>query len=459
MTYAYHRAARPRLLAVLCATALGATGPRARAQDDTALLAEPTRYTDVIDAFDAEDPFDFDLSLEFRRAVTKSTVQREHARVEDGELRTGFVDVAESQRETNGLVVGAAVGLYRDVMLFGRLPLVLNDARDLRASDGADCSEDATDGCVALEAQVAGQAPDDPDRRLFQLDPTVSSARRSGIPSFDLGIAWAPLNQYRSSHVPTWMLRAETSIGTGDVMKPCVKGGGCGGGVSRGTLGLELASRWSYRHRHVEPYAGVSYAWEWATAADGRFSPVPDLPQHDPPRVAETTLGAAWIPWEDRGRFQRFAVDGRARAAWVSRGQDYTPLFDALGASSHPSLTAPNYDRLEATPERREVAFRGLTRVDAYARFAFETAVTMRAARYVGFRLGAAVRHALPHLITGAGACNPDVDPGGDSARAGSCTDGVINPVHRPTIDLPGRRFRLDGETTVELSAAATAMF
>jgi hypothetical protein len=212
---------------------------------------------------------------------------------------------------------------------------------------------------------------------------------------------------------------------------------------------LELASRWSHRWRFFEPYLGLRYAFEWATSASERFSPHGDLPGYleaTPPTQAETTLGTAFIAWENRGRFQRFAVDLRGRAAYVSAGRDYTPLFDALGTSSSDQLTT-EYQ----TPSGASVPFRGLTNVDGHARLAMELAAAIQAARYVRFRIGFSLSHLTAHLLTAAAPCA--------AASSDGCSGTAVNTLYRPIIDLPGQRFRLSADLTFDLFASATGQF
>jgi hypothetical protein len=86
----------------------------------------------------------------------------------------------------------------------------------------------------------------------------------------------------------------------------------------------------------------------------------------------------------------------------------------------------------------------------------------MQAARYVRFTFGAGLFFTTAHLVTFADACNPNVDPNPDATsdpRAGRCVRGIINPHHRPVIDLPGERFQLSDILTLDLFAGATATF
>ena len=90
--------------------------------------------------------------------------------------------------------------------------------------------------------------------------------------------------------------------------------------------------------------------------------------------------------------------------------------------------------------------------------FGARLAIEMQAAKYVRFGFGADVAYQTPYLLTFADACNPD--PSSEDPRlTGRCDQGIINPHHRPVIDLPGQRFRMDGSWRIDFFATATAMF
>lgn len=438
----------------------------ARAEDeDLRLLREPALYTDVIDAFDEGDAFDLSFTLSYVRRVSRASIQRELSTADSvtGTADARLLEVAETKRTVNQLMLGLQVGLYRDLALSLEVPLVLSDAQVLDLPAGLNGSQRAAI-VDALAAPVPGGDPGAPDQRLFDLSSPQSSATRSGVPAVHLGLAWGVTNQYRSPELPTWVVGLQTRIGTGDVLAPCLDGDGCEPGISRGTAVLRVESRWSYRLRALEPYLGVAYVGEWATAAQRLFEPSGAALEGQAgtslPTRMELTLGLAIVPWEDRMRFQRFSIDTTARANYVSAGRDFTPLFDVLGSSPSPYLTAPNYDRVSGDPaQRTEVPFTGVTNVAAHGQFGLDLAIVMQAARYVRFGLGFGLAYTTPHLLTGAAACNAEVSASPNDPRIGSCSAGIVNPIHRPVLDLAGNRFRLGGALDTQLVAMATGQF
>jgi hypothetical protein len=344
--------------------------------------------------------------------------------------------------------------VWHDVAVFLRMPLVLGDDAQLRPPSG---------GCQSDPSGVRCQALNEPDGvPLFPLNMPLHSARRSGLRSIDFGAAWAVSNQFRTGYLPTWVLRIEGSISTGGTMQACVAGQKCNAGIGRGTAHVRLESRWSYRYRSVEPFFGLAHTFEWVDGGEGVWFPGGELAgivDPGPPSITEGTLGTGIIPWEDRSRFQRFEISLLGRAAYISSGRDFSPLFDALGSSSNPQLTKPNYAAPTAAAMNDPIAFTGITNVEAYAQLGFDAQLAIQAARYVRFALGLGLFWLTPHLITGAPPCNSDVEVGRDDPRKGTCTAGIINPAYRPAIDAPGRRFRVEDATLLLLNAAATGRF
>lgn len=459
------------LVALLCALAAPAS-----AQEQVQLMDLPASYTDVIDAFDGDDVLDVNVRAGFVRSSRSGTIQREvtvpNAGGMGGASTTRRVDVAAHSRVTNSLRLGLDVGIYKDLAVYGELPVVLRDSRELSLAPGrsqanvdADLSNPALDGSGNL-------APPDQDPLLFHVP--FTSPARSGIPAVHLGIAWSPSNQYRTPNVPTWVLMAEARLATGNVMRACVEDDDMdttcrGSGISDGTSSMRFESRTSYRFRHVEPYIGFALELPWVSTGEALFGTNLDgLVQRQPPRTGEITVGGALIPWEDRERFQRVAIDLRMSAAYVSEGRDITPLFDALGTSRNVYLTAPNYDRLVPLNDPMPptaVSMTGVTDVSSHARVGFQAATVIQAAKYIRFVLGFGLGYASPYMLTGADACNPNVKPvptippaPGDP-RKGGCGSGILNPTHRPVIDITGQRFILNGEVTFDLYSSATAQF
>ena len=438
-------------MACVCMASMPSGTAHAQAEPEAVpLLAEPIAYTDVLDAFEELDPLDVNIGLRYVRTERSATLSREL--VDAAEQRTRYVDVANHELQRNELALELELGLYRDLMLVFRLPILLGEQQLLRPLSGNACTGgNASDACVAL------QEPSAPGTSLLDLSEPIVSSRRSGLPSLELGLAWSVLNQFRSPELPTWVLRLVSSFDTGALRAACTEGQGCEPGISRGTSRLVFETRLSRRTRYVEPYLGVSHTLEWVTAGEDLFYPQDERKaavRADPPSTTEATIGAGVIPWEDRARQQRFEIDLQGRAATRTAGQDMTLLFDALGSSQSPVLMAE-----AAAGSDDGAGFSGVTQVEAHGQLALDLRLLLHAARYVRFSLGVGLTHVTPHLLTGARPCNASISPRPNDPRIGTCTDGVVNPLYRAVIDAPGGRFRVHDDLSVELQAGATGRF
>jgi hypothetical protein len=447
---------RSELSLSICSVALAALCTHIAAAQDKPpyLFLEPTEYTDVIDAFDGpDDLIDFNVRLSFARHQENASITRE--RNPAGAFAVDSVHVADYRSVRSQLVLAAEVGIYKDLMLYGSLPLVFSDSRELRLPDSARCDSNACRQRARTVSTVLDDAPPESDSSpIFQPSPLVAAKTRSGVPVVDFGVAWGITNQYRDPGLPTWVVLAEGRFSVGSPMRACLSTSSCDPGKSRGTTRLLLGTRWSHRYRFIEPYLGFDHAFEWATSAGNGFEPIGERLHFGDtglPSVTGLTIGGTLVPWEHRGRFQQFSIDVRGRVDYVSAGRDYTPLFDVLGDSPNPYLANP------IDIDGTSVGFSGLTQVDAYAKLALDLGLAMQAARYVRFRVDIVVSHATEHLLTGAPACTSDARA--DASSDDACGDKQPNALYRAVIDQPGQRFGIQSHIAYSLSASATAQF
>lgn len=473
------RGRAPLALIAFIIVAVGGSG-YAAAQDPLRLNHDPISFTDVIDAFDEGDPFDVNVHAGFRREQRNGSLRREAVDASRGVGRR--VDLGDIEHVRNLLELGLDVGLFRDVMLYARLPIVLSDDRRIVASDSS-ANDQLVAPFPAYDSPTLGPLPGGAPH-LFQLP--FASPTRSGVDVLQLGLAFEPTNQARRPAMPTWMMLFELELGIGKVMKPCESGGvrrdpstgepvlvdgepeplSCDSGVNEGTHAFRFETRLSRRYRQFEPYGAFVFRFAWPGKAAEAFRAGGKLAgfQNDrPPVRGGLSAGVAFIPWENRATWQRFAVDLRADALYVSEGLDYSPLYDALGSSQHPYLREPNLEgipRSAMDPGLRTVPFTGLTTVQAHAEIRGTLALEMQAARYVRFTVGSTFTWITEHALTFGDACNASASASGpDDPRIGGCLDGLLDPHYRGEVDSPGRRFRLDDAYGFDLFVRATAQF
>ncbi len=223
-------------------------------EDELVLMREPTSFMQVADAFDEHDAFDVDISIGYLRTWESGRIQREEngPGAADGRMSRNWQDVADYSRELNQLVFGLDVGIYRDLAAYARLPLVLSDARSLRAVGSAHLIDDrSTMPTPLFELSEGG----------------FRSPTRSGVDWLAVGLAWSVLNQFRDAHVPTWVWMIEGRFNLGEPMHACKVASGeiacTGGGRDPGMSGVhQLASTdgRSIHGRHGDHSVGRSTA-------------------------------------------------------------------------------------------------------------------------------------------------------------------------------------------------------
>jgi hypothetical protein len=498
-------------LSVCCWTS-PAHADEPRKVSEPSVLREPAEITQVPDAFDDDDPFDLHLSLGYESTWTSATIRRETSIAQPGLSTGGFtqsnMNVAGYKQTTSRLLTRADVGIYKDIALVFRVPIILSDDRSLGGVDGSEKQQS-----VAL----AGA----PGEQLFSLP--FKSPTRSGIEYLAVGIDAGIMNQARDATKPTWVLGIEGRFNVSEPMHACnsstnglnqasgqvqcaypsdINRNGKSGeypnadagslegrfsgsrspGVSRGTTALEAHTYLSRRIKYIEPYGGFRALFEFPNSSSdyGATDLKGSLVNH-PPLRGTMLLGLNVIPWEIPEQFQRITIDFRFAGTYVSEGRDYSELFDALGSSDAPSLRTPNFSDYQknpqpnastpsvVNPQSQKVYFTGLTDVQQHGEYMLSTEFTFQAGEYVKFHLGGGYQIVQSHFITFDQACNPDFS--GDIAKSGPChsqstapgsavtASGIPNPNYRRTINDPGQRFKVDDAHAFDAWLNATVMF
>jgi hypothetical protein len=517
------RAPLPRFAWVAAtAAALAALSPtRARADEprkvtEPSVMREPTEIVQVADAFDDDDIFDLHLSLGYQHTWKNAKIYRETSmpQLSTGDYTPSNLEVAKYSEDVARLNTRADIGVYKDIAVVIRLPVILSDDRDIKASGGG------------LQTNTLVGAPGE---QLFSLP--FKSPSRSGIEYLALGMDFGLMNQARNPNKPTWMIGGEVRVNVSEPMHACngnptnlnqhpttaqlkcaypndmnrdgttgqvttsdtgVGGGkltldeGKGGtrpaGVSRGTTGLAFHTFMSRRVKYIEPYGGFDVLFEFANAdSDFHQTDLKGSLVNHPPLRGTMTVGIAVIPWEIRDAFQRLTIDSRFAGTYVSEGRDYGELFDALGSSDAPTLRGPQFSDYMLNPDMQssntypsvvdpnsqKVYFTGLTDVQQHGEYTFSVRATYQAGEYVKFNVGGAYSLIQGHFITYDQACNPNFS--NNPAQMGPCrtgdqttgytATGIPNPNYRKTINDPGRRFKVDDANGLDAWISATVMF
>lgn len=488
-------------------------------------MSEPGEITNVVDAFDEEngDPFDVHISLGFQYSSLSSKILRESFLDQPGLSSGRFVsprmNVANYTETTTRLNTRIDVGVYKDIGLYLRMPLILSNNRELSDLAGSSRSPAGTLGAPTKDSATGYE-------KLFSLP--FKSPTRSGIEYLAVGFDFGIFNQARDPSKPTWIFGAEGRFNVSEPMHACgpTKGVNLQGdsqldcadpadinrngkadavdpltgqqldgsvgkrspGVSRGTTALQIHSIMSRRVKYVEPYGGFRALIEFANkSSDFGRTDLNAVLTSSPPVQGWMIMGMMFHPYENREQFQRLTFDLRFTGAYRSQGRDYSPLFDAIGSSDAPSIRRPNFSDYRA-PQAGEgavvgsgsrsvvnqgsqkVYVTGLTDTAAHGSFQVSASAQFQAAEFIKFQLGFGYTYIQSHYITGDQPCNPNFK--NDVSKSGPCQStrtngttttasatGVPNPLYRPAIDIVGRRFLMDSASQIDVWANAVVMF
>ena len=101
------------------------------------LMSETAEVTSVVDAFDEDDPFDLNLMIGFQQTWKHANIRRETTSTSRGSRRGASSPRPRTSPRTASQVstldIGADIGIYRDLALIFRLPLIL--VRHARSGD------------------------------------------------------------------------------------------------------------------------------------------------------------------------------------------------------------------------------------------------------------------------------------------------------------------------------------
>jgi hypothetical protein len=511
------------LAGLLLTSVAGAEEPRK--VSEPSVLREPSEVVQVVDAFDDDDLFDLHLSLGYQSTWKSAKILRETSLTDPGFSDGGYsranLNVAEYEQRVSRLNTRADIGLFKDIALVVRLPIILSDDRELKGLSGSDQNQ-------SFVLQGA------PGEQLFSLP--FKSPTRSGIEYLAIGLDAAPMNQARDATKPTWVLGIEGRFDVSEPMRACNKNreilnqnrdlpapaaggrpeqtqevecahfsdvnrdgqpggyevtgppntlegtfsGGRKPGVSRGVTAVEVHTFVSRRVKYIEPYGGFRALFEFQNSdSDYGATDLQGSLVNHPPLRGTMIFGLNVIPWEIRDAYQRLNVDLRFTGTYVSEGRDYSELFDALGSSDASSLRYPNYAEFQAqsptnpnvsvvNPNSQRVYFTGLTDVQQHGVYTLSASLTWQAGEFVKFNVGGGYTLTQAHFITFDQACNPDFKK--DLTKSGPCkgkqattgkdiASGIPNPNYRKSINDPGHRFKVSDSSEFDAFVNATVMF
>lgn len=354
-------------------------------------------------------------------------------------------------------------GTVRGISVHIDLPFVVRDDRELAFDqrEGSTClfpGESPLPTCVNEQSATVlrdGILPADPGGATYGIDarhegarfsrpsPTVfRGPRRKGLEAFGVGVSWAAFDQRRDPSKPTWRLGLDGRFAAGSTMRfdPANPAGNTAVGL--GYHELIAATFVSKRFSAIEPYFGVYFVQPVVGDGSPFAGKAPNQPYAGPQRRVGAQIGFEHLAWQGPDPHQRVILEVRGRAEQLFQGRSRSELWEVLSGASRCAVNVADCRAgLDVDGAGRPAPYSGISETQAFGRAGADIGLHVHAGRHARFRGLFGYATEMPHFITFA-------TEGTDANRDGRVnpTDGAeANPVYRPLIDAPGRRFKADG--------------
>ncbi len=435
------------------------------------ILSQEAAYaaevTDVIDAADGNDPFDFVGTVKYRRSLRRAKITREYNcngshKNADKELcgsgeegRLMLVKELRYQRIVHEIVPEFRFGLWHDLELRIEMPITVSDNRRVRfAGNGGDNSKKpiTPDNSTIAPGEINGEDPED----LFAVPQEKS---RSGFGDMQFQLRFAPISRERDETRGEWELEFGYRAPTGETMK------GNNSGVGRGVHELSFGTAFSYRFSVMDPYFKL-VGYIPIPASDTLFKDYGASQDHigPAPRV-DFDLGTEIVAFDRPKQGYKIFIDLGLGAGYQAKGRDYSELFDALASSASGKTQCDpkgvDGDKNCATYNANADSsikgehIDGVTTVDEYMTFRGHLGFGALLAHHVQLGFDLSMAHETAHFITSS-SNGKDLDHSGlveyDKPRE-------QNPIYAPAIDAVGRRLRVEETTVFTAGANLSVLF
>jgi hypothetical protein len=343
-----------RLRAVVAALALG-----------TPFVATAADITRIASSFEDEDPFgmNIDASFEFTRQRTK--ILREQL-LGQGLPRQYSAELWYTGQDAR-LNLDVAIGIYRDLQISYRLPIVLARGESWNFVSGThEGNSTISNNCLTPNGTLVDPACPTNGTGATPLFAVPTETLRGGLDNMHFGMAWAFFNQKKDETKPTWVMGIDYEAPTAPMLDPSqVTGpenrGAVGDRVHKFTFSTALSRRIGladpyFRVQYTVPRTGPGFYSNCdsrgETNSPGIGLGFPDncdtagwdrkTTGIQAPHTAGLVFGSEFMAYEAKGKSQRLALDLRAMANFIGPGRYYNelsgPLRKLLATSDYAQL-------------------------------------------------------------------------------------------------------------------------
>jgi hypothetical protein len=315
---------------------------------------------------------------------------------------------------------------------------------------------------------------------------------RSGIDQLHIGIHWLfhGFKQADDPTKPNWRIGAEFRLSVGKIMdfkRDSAGDTSCGpplnnnwncrpnlnDAVGRGIHEIRFYTTLSKRLWILDSFIHFYFQMPMAFRKKSFYRSKYDFsdnwgeedesPVNKAPKIAGLRFGTEIVAWEKPQDHFKFVVTLVGIIDYVFPGRDYSEAYELLAGSPILNMNCDNpsalYQYMCTQPDNTAVRnaltyFPGLTDVQDYAVFGGQIGFDFLIYKYVKLTFNYTLVHRQEHFLTltdaGEDTGTDPLQPDGSCAPGNACRDGRVNipsreqnPWHRPAVDTPGHRYRI----------------
>ena len=387
----------------------------------SAQAATAAEVTRVLNARSLKD-VDLDVSLAWQHDQTTASIKREIVQ----SIGTLLVNDLVYHQVRDTMLLRGEVGLYHDLSFFLAGSLVLADQRGLDLDRSGSCGAGNCPETLLRDGFLPGtQVPG--SGQVF------GGPDRSGFEYLGLGLRWAAMNQARDRAKPTWTVGVETRLSVAsdqrfDPGKPTANRG-----VGLGYHQFIFSTMFSRRFGVYEPYMG-GWFMQPALTSNSAYKNI-GSGSSSAQRRAGAEMGIEGTVWENQAIHGRFALEAAGWFEFRFEGLAQSKLWEVLSGDSR-CPTDTNFCRagIDVDSKGNPAPNSGIVRSPAYGLAGGDAGFSAHIGRYARFRALFGMLFEEAHFLT-------------DAASGNS------------VYDIPGQRFRLDGQYAWHILLDATATF
>jgi hypothetical protein len=408
------------------------------------------------DAGYANQSVDLWTEVDYEYELDSSTIVRERIDADGDPLQgTATVRDLEFKQFSHKITPRVSVGVFRDTFVSAAMPIVIQQARELRFIDATDRSGSSTvaDGLVPMQgfdARDPGTAT--PGDLLFR------GPNRRGLDQAHFGLGTAFMNQLKDPTKPTWKIGAELRVAIGSVMKFDPMSPSANKGVSRGVHELKVWTTFARKLGWAEPWVALSWLVPISDKAGSLFSD-PGFGATNTKASQEATIasGLEIYALDNRADQTRISFDFGSKVEAHFEGREYTEMWEVFALAGDSRGMGPlilDSDPTSSGPSE-SVSHPGISNIENYLEMTGRFAVRAQIGPHVRFAVAADLVWKTDHAISFADA---GVDRTDDNDLVNPGTDEV-NPLHAQAIDLVGHRYRSEDGFDIVIGVSGQVLF